>query len=1074
MQLTRLAIARHLATIAIFVALALAGVASYVALPINEFPQVNIPVVTVTTTYAGANPQAIETQITRPIEDAVASLNNIDTITSTSGEGFSSVTIQFTDQADSRQISSDVERQVNTVVSSLPNGAERPVVLKIDLTQIPVMELAVIDDSQAPDQLYATAHDQILPNLEQLSGVSQVALIGGRQEEVKVAVDPTRLAAYGVSLSQVQSALAAANTQLPGGSISQGPRQFDLQVNGLFANPIDLGNVVIPSTSAQATGQQQLIHVRDVAAVSVGATEQTQITRVNGHQAIRISIGQANGSNLTDVTDAVYRMLPNLRASLPQSSQLVVVQDSSPFVRSSLTGIEEELVTAVILTSIVLLAFLHNPRAAVIVLFSIPTTLLTTFISMRLMGFSLNFLSTLGLTLTIGILVDDSIVVLENILRHLARGEPPQAAALMGRSEIGLAAVAITLVDVVVFAPTGLVSGQIGSFFREFGFTIAAATLTSLVVSFTLTPMLAARLMKPEHVGPSSSRSPLARFGGAWDRGFVGLEHRYERVLGWSLRHRLPVLGLAAASVILGIALLATGRVSTEFIPQADSGYFSVTTEASPGTSLSAHDAAMQEVEQTLLNMPEVQSVTASIGVSASGLFGSGSTGQARFGSVTVQLVPLSSGRRGVDAVAADARSRLAMVPGAKIQVSASGESAQPVAVNLQGPDLTTLNNLAAELQQSLEATPGLINVSNSAPVGQPQILIDVDQARAADLGVSSATLGTAVRTAFAGVVATKFQKPDATLEDVRLELTGAARTDIAQVGDLPIQTASGQTVPLRSMATISQTAGPTQISRRDRQRVVTVSGDLDQGVTLGQVSPAVQRAISGLQLPEGYTASLGGNSQQQAESFGQLATALGASVMLAYLLMAILYNSLIHPLVILFALPAAAGGAIVGLLVFGYSFSVFAMIGMILLVGLAIKNGILLVDRTNHNRARGMERIAALCEAGPARLRPILMTSTTIAIALFPTALRFGEGAELRAPLAAAVLGGVISSTLLTLVLVPVMYTLLDGLPTRIASGLTALFQRWPRRAPIAVPLIVEDLSSRRQRQKPTGTEGR
>ncbi|MBV8717271.1 MAG: efflux RND transporter permease subunit [Chloroflexi bacterium] len=1075
MQLTRLAITRHLATIAIFVALAVAGISAYVALPINEFPQVNIPVVTVTTTYAGANPQAIETQITRPIEDAVASLNNVDTTTSTSAEGFSAVTITFTDQADSKQISTDVERQVNTIVATLPSGADRPIVQKIDLSQIPVMELAVVDDNQAPEALYSIAHDQVLPSLEQIGGVSQVALIGGRQEEVHVAVDPTRLAAYGVSLSQVQTALAAANSQLPGGSVSQGPRQYDLQVNGLYANPLDLGNVVVTSSTSQSGSTlPQQVRVRDVATVSVGASEQTQVTRVNGHQAIRMSIGQANGSNLTDVTDAVYRLLPQLRAQLPSSSQLVVVQDSSPFVRSSLTGIEEELVTAVILTSVVLLAFLHNPRAAIIVLFSIPTTLLTTFISMRLMGFSLNFLSTLGLTLTIGILVDDSIVVLENILRHLERGEPPQAAALMGRAEIGLAALAITLVDVVVFAPTGLVSGQIGAFFREFGFTIAAATLMSLGVSFTLTPMLAARLLRPEHMGTSATGNWLSRFGHRWDRGFNALEKRYERLLGWSLRHRLVTLGVAASTVALGVALLATGKVSTEFIPNADSGYFSISTEAPPGTSLAAHDVAMQQIEQTVIAMPEVQSVTASIGVSASGLLGSGSTGQARFGSVTVQLVPLSSGRRSVDAIVADARNQLADVPGVSIKVSSSGGggggSSQPVAVNLQGPDLATLNDLATQLGNSFAATPGLVNVTNSAPVGQPQILVNVDQARAADVGVSAASLGTAVRTAFAGVVATKYQKQDATLEDVRLELTSTARTDINQVGDLPIQTASGQTVPLRAVADISQTQGPTQINRKDRQRVVTVSADLDTGYTLGQVNPGVQRAMRDLQVPVGYTAGLGASSQSQAQAFGQLATALGASILLAYLLMSILYNSLIHPLVILFALPAAVGGAIVGLLIFGYSFSVFAMIGMILLVGLAIKNGILLVDRTNHNRARGMDRLAALQEAGPARLRPILMTSTTIAIALFPTALRFGEGAELRAPLAAAVLGGVISSTLLTLVLVPVMYTLLDGLPTRVGGRVVSLFRHGPRSLPIPLPVRAE---IGRRLHLPTGTEG-
>jgi hydrophobic/amphiphilic exporter-1 (mainly G- bacteria), HAE1 family len=1041
MQITRLAITRHWATIAIFLALAVVGAASFAALPINEFPKVNIPVVTVTTTYAGANPQEIETQITRPIEDAVAGLNNIDYITSTSGEGFSSVAITFTDQADSTQIAADVERQVNSVVNNFPTGADRPIVLKIDLSQVPVMELALVDDSLAPQDLYNAAHDQVLPAIEQLNGVSQVALIGGRQEEVHVAVDPTRLAAYGLTLAQVQSALAAANSSLPGGSISQGPRQYDLQVSGLYPRPEDLASVVVQP----ANGQSGQVRVRDIATVSNGATEQTQVTRVNGHQAILIAIGQANGSNLTDVTDGVNKVIPQLGTQLPVTSQLVTVQDATPFVRGSLLGIEEELITAVILTSLILLAFLHSPRAALIVLVSIPTTLLTTFICMRLLGFSLNFLSTLGLTLTIGILVDDSIVVLENIMRHLARGELAFAAALLGRSEIGLAALAITLVDVAVFAPTGLVSGQIGAFFREFGFTIAAATLMSLVISFTLTPMLAARLLTSRSRDDVSD-GRLARFGHWWDAHFARLEHRYQRLLGWSLRHRPIVVGVGFATVIAGLALVATGKVSTEFVPQSDSGYFTVSTEAPPGTSLAAHDVAMQEVEQVLLGMPEVNTVASSVGVSSSGLFGSGSTGQARFGSVTVALKPLSSGRRSLEEVIADARQRLALVPGVTIRVSVQGGGGgpgQPVSVRLQGPDLNTLNDLATQLTQSMQNTPGLINVTDSAPAGQPQLLIQVDQARAADLGVNAANLGTTVRTAFAGIVATKYKKPDATLEDVRLELAGQARSDISSVGSLPIQTASGQTVPLSSVANVVQRSGPTQIDRRDRQRVVTVGADLDTGVTLGQASPGLQRAVNALQLPPGYTATLGGSSEQQNQSFGQLFAALGASVLLAYLLMAILYNSLVHPFVILFSLPMAIGGAIFGLLIFGYTFSVFAMIGMILLVGLAIKNGILLVDRTNHNRARGLEKREALLEAGPARLRPILMTSTTIACALFPTALRFGEGAELRAPLAAVVLGGVISSTLLTLVLVPVMYTVLDGLPSRLVALPAALWRR-------------------------------
>ncbi|MFA7297355.1 MAG: efflux RND transporter permease subunit [Dehalococcoidia bacterium] len=1019
--ITRLSVTRAWATAAIFLALSVAGFVAFRTLPVDRFPSVKIPVVTIMTIYPGANPREIETQITQPVEDAIAGLSDLDFISSTSGDGFSSVVVSFTDKADDSKIASDVERRVNSITSKFPSGVRTPTVQKIDLSAVPVMQLAVVDDVLTAQELSKIVDDVLLPSIEQISGVSQVVVVGARKEEVQIEVDPVRLAAYGISLQQMQGALAASNASIPGGRVTQGPRQFDLQVNGRVTRPEELGDVVI---GGSATGQ---VRVRDVARVIAGATEQTQMTRVNGKQALLVAVAQQSGSNLTDVTDAVRKDLPNLEQQLPASSQLKVVQDATPFVRNSLDGIEHELVIAVVLTSVILLLFLHNIRAALIVLLSIPTTLLTTFILMQLMGFSLNFLSMLGLTLTIGILVDDSIVVLENILRHLSNREPPFMAALNGRAEIGLAAVAITLVDVVVFAPTGLVSGQVGGFFREFGFTIAAATLMSLVVSFTLTPLLAARFLKPEN---EHGTGIIDRFGRWWDLRFGALEQRYRAILDWSLSHRLIVSAVAAASLFAGIWLVTSGLVPAEFIPKSDDGYFTVATEAPPGTSLAAHDAIMRQVEARIMAMPEVETVTASIGVGQTGFFGGSSVGQGRYGNITGQVHHISTGRRDIYTIIDDMRARLADVPGVNISVTASigSGNGQPVALRIKGDELDGLVQVATQVQMELERTPGIINITNGAPTGQPQLLIDVDPLRAANYGVNSSTVGLLVRTAFAGVEVTKFQEPDGTQQDVLLRFAPESRTDLARVGDLPIPTAGGQTVALRQVATLREVSGPTQINRRDRERVVVVGADLATGHSLSEVQPALNRIVQETKLPNGYSIEIGGESADQAESFGQLFLALGASVLMAYLLMAVLYNSLLDPLVILFSLPVAVGGAMFGLFAFGYVFSVFSMIGLILLVGLAIKNGILLVDRTNQNRERGMNTHDALLEAGPARLRPILMTSLTIAIALTPTALQLGEGAEMRAPLAATVLGGVISSTMLTLVLIPVVYTLIES----------------------------------------------
>jgi hydrophobic/amphiphilic exporter-1 (mainly G- bacteria), HAE1 family len=1031
MQFTRLAITRKWATTAVFLALCAIGTVSYLQLPLNQFPNVPIPIVTVLTVYPGANPEEIETQITRPIEDAVAGLSGVSEIRSTSGQSVSTVIVIFEDSADLTQVASDVERQLSGVVGEFPTGAERPIVRKIDLGQEPVMQLALVDASIKPEELYRLAKDEVSPSLEALEGVSQVSLIGGRPEEIRIEIDPRRLAGFGVSLAQVQGAVAAANASLPGGSIRGEARQFDLQVSGLVAKPEDLGEIVVGGAPGLP------VRVRDVATVVRGASEETSATRVNGEQAILIALAQSTGTDLTKVTDGVTANLEAIRAKLPPTSELLVVFDLTPFVEASLLGIQEELLIAIVLTSVILLLFMHNLRAATIVLLSIPTTLLTTFFLMQMMGFTLNFLSMLGLTLTIGILVDDSIVVLENILRHRDRGGPPAEAALLGRSEIGLAAIAITFVDVVIFVPTGLVSGQIGGFFREFGFTVAAATLMSLVVSFALTPMLAARFLSARTPDEDASRGgPLQRFGVAWDREFERLERAYGRVLGWSLRHGFIVAMLALASLVGGVMLVVGGAVTTEFVPQADDGFVFVRTETPPGTSLQTHLEVLDRIEAVVRQVPEVETVTSSVGVSQQGFFaGVGSSG-ARFGAVTMGLVHKDERSRDVFQIVEEMRNLLAAVPGADIRVNTQPSNVQPVQVRITGPSLATVGSLAAEMQAAIERIDGVTSVSNGSPVGQPQLLVRVDQRRAADLGVSAAAVGLTVRTAFAGVVATKFQEPDGTQQDVRLLLKDTSRTDAAQLGDLPVQSQTGQLVLLRQVATISEAVGPAQIERFERERVVSIGADL-RGATLGEVLPRVQAAMDAMVVPPGYDISLGGEGQDQNEAFTQLFLALGAGVLLAYLLMAVLYNSLTDPLVILFSLPVSVAGAMLGLWVFQYTFNVFSMIGLILLVGLAIKNGILLIDRTKKNREQGMTVADALLEAGPARLRPILMTSVTIALALLPIALQLGEGAELRAPLAATVLGGVISSTLLTLVLIPVVYNTFAALPDAIVRWL-------------------------------------
>jgi HAE1 family hydrophobic/amphiphilic exporter-1 len=1055
LAITKLSVAKPLAIIAIFIAIAVAGVLAYSSLPINLLPNANIPVVTIITTYPGAGPLEVESHVTRLIEDSVASLSNLDAMTSTSSEGASIIALTFTDRANPDLIATTVERQVNAVIPNLPAQAQRPSVSKIDLSALPVMQLAVVSDSLPGTDLFTIADQTLTPEFQKINGVSQVSLIGGQKREIQVAIDPYKLAGYGLSLTQIQTALATDNQSSPAGTLASGARDYNLRVNSRVTRLEDLASIAVGGTP------EAPVHLGDVSSIDLAGQVPTGVTRVNGHPGVLLRLTQQNGANTTAIADAINKELPALRAQLPAEAQLLVVSDTSTSIRTAVAGVQEELITAVILTAVILLVFLHLFRVSAIVLLSIPTTLLATFVIMNLLGFSLNELSTLGLVLSIGILVDDSIVILENILRHLAQGETPPRAAVSGRAEIGLAALAITLVDVVIFAPVGLVSGTIGSFFKEFGFTVAAATLMSLVVSFTLTPMLASKFLSHTRVQEHGG-GPLAAFARWWDRGFDGVEKGYGALLGWSLGHRLIVLLVALATLALGIYLIAAGRVGVNFFPETDQGTFTVATSMPPGTSLAAHDSVMREVEGQLLEIPEIRTgiLSASIGGGSGGPFGGGAAG-ATSGSVAVDVGNKSLRKRGVTAIAEEARQRLASVPGAKIQVSVSGANGagQPVSILIQGPDNAVLDSLAAQLEQGFQDIPGLRDVTNSAAAELPELDINVDRARAAQAGISAQVVGSTVRLAYSGVVATRYVLPSGQELDVRVLLPQGVRTDVSNLADLPLQGTNGP-VRLSQIATISNVTTASQISRRDRHRQVTVAANLGEGVVQSQVTPAVQQAVSQLALPAGYTTSQGGSAQQQAQSFGQLGAALGISIMLAYLLMAVLYNSLIHPFVILFGLPLAFGGAIIATFLFHYTINVFSMIGMILLVGLAIKNGILLVDRTNQNRANGMQTRAALIEAGPARLRAILMTSLTIAASLTPTAFQLGEGADLRAPLAATVLGGVISSTALTLVVVPVMYTLLDGMHLTIGRWIIAVSGVVTHRRPSTSSLAATTIS--------------
>lgn len=1080
MLLTSAAIKRPLFMLMLIGAVLVMGLVGWSKLGVDLFPALDYPVVSISTVYPGAGPEAVDSLVTRKIEDAVAGMNSIDYVQSTSLEGLSSIVIVFTEKA-GKDSAVDVERRVSAIRGQLPADIRTPSIGKFDPAAQPVLQLAVSGNRDL-GQMQRIGEDKLQKRLEGTSGVGSVTLVGGLEREIQVQVDQQKLQARGLSVLQVNQALAGDNLNVPAGSITQSGKDWTVRLNNAAQTPQELNGILLAST---ANGP---VYVRDVATVVDTYKKVSTIQRANGAEsrgmqtALGVTIVKQASANTVEVADAVKKTLKSIEAELPADVSIKVISDASVFTRQSLDDVTSELQQAVILTGLVLLLFLHTFRSTVIVLLAIPTSLVATLAVMYFLGFSLNMMSTMGLTLTVGILVDDSIVVLENIFRHLQMGKDPRQAALDGRSEIGFAAIAITLVDVVVFAPIAFMSGVVGQYFREFGLVIATATLFSLFVSFTLTPLLASRWYRTGqsgelHEGGVAQRrswNPMVHFARAWNRGYGALERVYATVLRRAIGRwtRWVVVSLGVLSFVGGIALVATGILSTEFLPDADNGQLNVTIEMPAGTALDVTNAAARKVEERVLAWPEVDKVFSSVG-SGGGTIGAS---RARFATIFVELKSKRERVRTPADLASAARDFGRDIPGAIVKaapISMFGASTGAIAVRIQGEDPVVLRSLAARVADIIRRTAGTADVNDGGVTGQPELVVSVDRERAADLGLSPSQVAGVLRTGLSGSTVGSFRPEGTRGWDINVILSPGDRASVEQVTDIPIVTPKGSTIKLGQVAGVTTVSGPTQVTRRDRARSVTVSAT-NVGRTTGDIAKDVQVALDQLTVPAGYRVTQGGAAQQQNESFLQIFQALGLSVLLMYMLMVALYESLLYPFIVLLSLPLAVVGAFGLLALTGNSLNMMSMIGMILLTGLVGKNAILLVDFTNTLRKQGVPRDAALTRAGPTRLRPILMTTSAMVLAMLPLALRLGEGSEWRAPMAVTVIGGLLTSTLLTLVLIPAVYTILDdfqGLVSRAPSWIARTARRKPfsaRQKPRRVPEAREAVPPMGQSERP------
>jgi HAE1 family hydrophobic/amphiphilic exporter-1 len=1065
MWLTRVAINRRVTISMVILALVVMGLVGLSKMPQDLNPKVDLPIISITIPYPGAGPQEIEQRILRPVEDAVSVVNGVDTVSSVGYESMGSVTVQFQYGTDIDAAAADVRDALDRAKASFPTDVKQPSLYKIDIGALPIF-VAGVTGKRSPRDLRKMVEDDISPRLGQIPGVASVSVAGGEVREVQVLAHRDRLEAAGLSVARLAQLLAAENLDVPSGSVKEGDRDYAVRMLGQFESIEQIRRLQISTPRGGLLPVSALAEVRDTVA------EPTRLARLDGESAVTISIIKQSDANTVRVAAEVRRVLTELvgsieegqesaRGELPEDIKVVVARDDSERVTEAIKDVRDALLWGALLAAIVVFLFLHNFRGTIIVAIAIPTSMMATFLPLGMgFGFTLNTMVMLGLSLAVGILVDDSIVVLENIERHLRKGEQPKAAAYNGRTEVGGAAVAITLVDVVVFIPIAMMGGIVGRFFYPFGITSFVCTGFSLLMSFTLTPMLASWWFT-RHDEIEARRQGLAqRFFGLWDAGYGRLERLYRRLLNRAVRHPYITVAIGYMALILTLVGIAP-KLPFEFFPASDAGQVSISVETAVGTRLEETDRIIRLIERRLTDKakyPEVKHVTAQVGSQSSGLVGAGSSG-GQYGTVSVTMYRrrqrLEAKQRSDQEFARALRTDLADIPDVTLKVSTEsgmgGGGGGDVQLNVLCEDQNTLSQASFELAQKIKQIPGLLYVDLSSKPGRPEIHAEVDRLRAADMGVSAATVGSALRTAISGNTDAKYREGGDEY-DLRVQLDKFDRTRVDQVGSLFLglgpapsggSAAQGQPIRVRDVARVFLSTGPSQVERYNRQRKVTISATLDRAmIASGTAQNEIEKIVAGYQVP-GVSTAWQGNIKMQRESFRFLFQALLLAVLLVYLVTAGLYNSLLQPLNVMFTIPMALVGGLLGLYLTHNSLSLVAMIGVIQLVGLVGKNAILVVDYTNTLRGRGLQRTQALLEAGPTRMKPVLMTTMAAIGGALPTALAVNEGSEWRAPMAVVVIFGLAVSTLLSLIVVPCTYAIWDQVQVffgRIGRGLIPL----------------------------------
>jgi multidrug efflux pump len=1012
-----------LATVAT-AALVVFGLISYTRMPVRELPDVEFPYVSVATVLPGASAEVVETEVTEVLEDEIGSIEGIRTITSESTDQRSSITIEFNLERNVDIAAQDVRDKVARVRRTLPEEAEEPQVTKLDANAQPIMWIALTAPHRTPTELTEYADNVIKDRLQNLPGVGSIRVAGERRPAVLITLDRNRLGARDLTVTEVVNALRDENVELPSGRVESAMREFVVKTQGDFAAAAAFNELIITYRDDRP------VRIRDVGIAKPGVENERNLGRFNGVPTTGLGILKQSDANTVAVADHVLAELERIRADLPRGYELRIAFDGSRFIRDSLTEVRQTLGIAVILVTLVIFFFLRSMRSTLIPAITIPVAIIATFAVMHVLDFTINTLTLLGLTLVVGVLVDDAIIVLENIYRHLEAGEPRVQAAHRGTDEIAFAAIATTLALVAVFTPVAFLQGVSGRFFYEFGITVAVATCISTVVALTLTPMLCSRYLRLPAVGQDASR--FQRLLDRAEAPFERLAGHYAKAIAWALgRRSFIVAGSILTVVALGVLVVATGK---EFVPQDDRGSFMGTVKTPEGSTIAYQDRYQRQVEEVLTSTPEIRSYFSVIGMSG---------GAVNSGMLFVRMLDRADRELSQDEVLAGLRGRLARIPGAQSTLmtfnpNMGGGRGKPFSFVLQHPDFDQLAKYAPLVTEAIAAIPGMRDVDSDLELEKPQLDVTINREKAAGLGISAREIATTLSTLLAGQDVTRFRRGNKRY-DVIVRLEADDRATPTDVVAIPVRSRGGTLVPLSSVLGVTETVGPNSLNHFNRQRAVEIDAGLD-GITVAEAIAAA-RGVTDRILPDGFTTMLTGESREFAAGAGNLSIAFLLGLVMVYLVLAGQFESFMHPLTIMLAVPLGMFGGIGALYIFGMTLNIYSVIGLIMLMGLVTKNSILLVDLTLTLERRGEPRELALREAGQLRLRPILMTAFSTIFGVLPIALAVGAGSISRQPLGVAVAAGMTVSTVLTLIVVPVVYSLLgdlgDWINTRRGGGL-------------------------------------